>query len=165
MMALTMETKVEIENLGELIGDLKAMESKLNKQGLAPILRPGARVFQRAVKAAAPKKSGLLKRSIRVKLGKGKSSAPYASMFVTFGKVKRSSSSQEKARAYYAMMVHNGTRVPAKTKRRPPVRRKFTRRLPVGTQLISPRPFVYDAFEANVQAVADKILNDIASLL
>lgn len=160
-----MKSKIEVEGLGTLQKDLKGIADKLTKKDLAKALKPGARVFQRAVKNLAPKRTGLLRRTIRTKGGKGKSNSPYASVWVTFGKVNTSkikglTKKQQKRRAYYAIMVHNGTVVGANGKR---IRSEGAKAQ--GTQRIKPHPFVYDAFEAHVQAVADKILNDIASQL
>lgn len=159
-----MESKIEVEGLGSLQKDLKGIADKLTKKDLARALKPGARTFQRAVKGLAPKRTGLLQRAIRTKVGKGKNNAPYASVWVTFGKVNTSkikglTKKQQKGQAYYALMVHNGTVVGVDGKRI----RSVTRAQ--GAQLIKPNPFVYDAFEANVRAVADKILNDISSSL
>lgn len=159
-----MESRIEVEGLGTLQKSLKAIEGKLTKKALAKVLKPGAKVLQRAVKSLAPKRTGLLQRAIRTKEGKGRSNAPYASVWVTFGKVNTSkikglTNKQQKGRAYYAFMVHNGTVVGGDGKRIRSVARAQ------GTQRIKPNPFVYDAFEANVRAVADKILNDISSSL
>lgn len=160
-----MESKVEIQGLGALRKDLKGIEDKLTKRELTKALKPGARIFQQAVKNLAPKRTGLLRRAIRTKGGKGKSNSPYASVWVTFGKVNTSkmkslTAKQQKGYAYYAYMVHNGTVVGANGKR---IRSKGVKAQ--GTQRIKPHPFVYDAFEAHAQAVADKILNDITSQL
>lgn len=165
-----MESKIEVEGLGSLQKDLKGIADKLTKKDLARALKSGARTFERAVKNLAPKRTGLLRRAIRTKVGKGKNNAPYASVWVTFGKVNTSkikglSQKQQKGKAYYAIMVHNGTVVGVNGKR---LRSKESERATTrtkGAQRIKPHPFVYDAFEANVQAVADKILNDIASQL
>lgn len=163
-----MVTDIHIENLGELHKQFRDIEGKLTKQGLASALRPGARIFQRAVKRLAPKRTGLLQRSIRTKLGKGRANAPYASMWVTFGKVNTSkmkaklTAKQQKGKAYYAYMVHNGTVVGANGRR---IRSNSPSAKAQGVQRIKPNPFVYDAFEANVQTVADKILNDIMDKL
>jgi hypothetical protein len=89
-------------------------------------------------------------------------------MWVTFGKVNTSkmkaklTAKQQKGKAYYAYMVHNGTVVGANRRR---IRSNSPSAKAQGVQRIKPNPFVYDAFEANVQAVADKILNDIMDKL
>lgn len=152
-----MESKIEIENLGALEKQLKGISGKFTKAELVPVLKPGARTLQRAIKALAPKRTGLLKQAIRVKVGKGKASNPYATVWTTFGKVN---TKKLEGKAYYAYMVHNGTIVGKNGKR---IRAKWAKA--AGTQRIKPNPFVYDAFEANVQLVADTILREIESKL
>ena len=152
-----MKTKIEVENLGALEKQLKGISGRFTKAELVPVLKPGARTLQRAIKALAPKRTGLLKQSIRVKVGKGRSTNPYATVWTTFGKVK---TKKLKGEAYYAYMVHNGTVVGRDGKR---IRAKSAKA--AGAQRIKPNPFVYNAFEANVQNVANTILSEIASKL
>jgi hypothetical protein len=158
-----MEADIKVENLGSLQRDLSVLASKLTKQELAPILKPGAKEFQREVKRRAPKRSGALKSAIKVKVGKGKATAPYANLLTVFGKVgKRFKGNNARwgDSAGYGYFVHNGTIVGADGKR---IRLKSYKAK--GRQRIKPNPFVYEAFEANVQRVATAILNKIEANL
>lgn len=157
-----MEADIEVENLGSLQRDLSALAGKLTKKDLLPILRPGARTFSRAVKQRTPKRTGYLRSSIKVKAGKGKATQPYATMLTTFGNKK------SKKFGFYGFFIHNGV-VHYATKRN---KRKGAhseanraRAMEANGWRIKPEPFVYEAFETNVQQVADVILNKIEASL
>lgn len=157
-----METNVQVENVGELTRDLTKLADKLTKKGLVPILRPGARVMQRAVKSRVPKRTGYLRSSVSVKAGKGKANAPYATVMTTFGNKK------SKKFGFYGFFVHNGVVQygTARNKRRGAhSEANRAKGLERGGWRIKPEPFVYDAFEANVNQVADTILTKIESML
>lgn len=159
-----MEANIKVENLGSLQRDLSALAGKLTKKELAPILKPGAKEFQREVKRRAPKRTGALKSAVKVKVGKGRASAPYANLLTVFGKVgKRFKGNNARwgDSAGYGYFVHNGTIVDGKGRR---IRNK-QRRIEFGCQRIKPNPFVYEAFEANVQRVATAILDKIEANL
>lgn len=157
-----MDTKIEVQNLGKLERDLSALAGKLTKKDLLPILRPGARTFSRAVKQRAPKRTGYLRSSIKVKAGKGKATQPYATVLTTFGDKK------SKKFGFYGFFIHNGVAQYA-TKRN---RRKGAhsqanraRAMEANGWRIKPEPFVYEAFDANVQQVANAILDKIEASL
>lgn len=178
-----MEAKIKVENLGRLEKDLTALAGKLTKKELAPILKPGAKEFQREVKRRAPKRTGALKSAVKVKVGKGRASAPYANLLTVFGKVgKRFKGNNARwgDSAGYGFFVHNGTIVGADGKRirlksykgkaydwMSGIQRQYQREADraKGRQRIKPNPFVYEAFEANVQRVASAILSKIESSL
>ncbi len=165
MTASVMESSIEVQNLGELQRDLTALAAKLTKRELVPILRPGAKVMQKAIKQRAPKRTGILRRAVKVKVGKGKANAPYATLMTYFGKVN---AKKLKGDGYYGWFVHNGV-VQYQSARN---QRKGAhshanreRALARGGYRIKPNPFVYEAFEANAQKVANEILNKIESSL
>lgn len=178
-----MEAKIKVENLGSLQRDLSALAGKLTKKELAPILKPGAKEFQREVKRRAPKRTGALKSAVKVKVGKGRASAPYANLLTVFGKVgKRFKGNNARwgDSAGYGYFVHNGTIVGVDGKRirlksykgkaydwMSGIQRQYQREADKakGRQRIKPNPFVYEAFEANVQRVATAILNKIEANL
>lgn len=176
-----MDVKVEVLNLGTLQRDLTALAGKLTKKDLVPILRPGIKRLQRDVKNRAPKRTGLLRRAVKIKVGKGKASQPYATVMTTFGKVK---TRKLEGDAFYGLFVHNGTLVGKDGKRirlksykakaydwMSGIQRQYQREADKarakaqGTQRINPNPFVYEAFEANVKQVAEEILNKIEASL
>lgn len=157
-----MDTRIEVQNLGSLERDLSALAGKLTKKDLLPIIRPGARTFSRAVKQRAPKRTGYLRSSIKVKAGKGKATQPYATVLTTFGNKK------SKKFGFYGFFIHNGVAQYA-TKRN---RRKGAhsaanraRAMEANGWRIKPEPFVYEAFDANVQQVANAILSKIEANL
>lgn len=157
-----MEADVKVENLGSLQKDLSALAGKLTKKDLLPILRPGARTLSHAVKQRTPRRTGYLRSSIKVKAGKGKATQPYATVLTTFGNKK------SKKFGFYGFFIHNGV-VQYATKRN---KRKGAhseanraRAMEANGWRIKPEPFVYEAFEANVQRVATAILNKIEANL
>ena len=162
MTASVMESSIEVQNLGELQRDLTALAAKLTKRELVPILRPGAKVMQKAIKQRAPKRTGILKRAVKVKVGKGKATAPYATVMTTFGNKK------SKKFGFYGFFVHNGVvQYQSKRNKRTGAHSQTNRAkgLAQGGWRIKPNPFVYDAFEANVDQVATTILSNIESML
>lgn len=162
MTASVMESSIEVQNLGELQRDLSALADKLNKKDLVKIIRPGARVFSRAIKQHAPKRTGYLRSALKVKVGKGKANAPYATVMTTFGNKK------SKKFGFYGFFVHNGVvQYQSKRNKRTGAHSQTNRAkgLAQGGWRIKPNPFVYDAFEANVNQVATTILSNIESML
>jgi HK97 gp10 family phage protein len=63
---------VKIEGLKEVNAKLRKMERRVAKQVTRKALREGGKIIQAAAKAAAPVKSGLLKRSIKVRAGRSR---------------------------------------------------------------------------------------------
>lgn len=165
MTASVMESSIEVQNLGELQRDLTALAAKLTKRELVPILRPGAKVMQKAIKQRAPKRTGILKRAVKVKVGKGKATAPYATVMTYFGKVN---TKKLKGDGYYGWFVHNGVVQYQSARNQRKGAHSQTNReraLARGGYRIKPNPFVYDAFEANVDQVVTTILSNIESML
>lgn len=157
-----MEADIKVENLGSLQRDLSALAGKLTKKDLLPILRPGARTFSRAVKQRAPKRTGYLRSSIKVKAGKGKATQPYATVLTTFGNKK------SKKFGFYGFFIHNGVvQYATKRNRRNGAHSEANRARAMAANgwRIKPEPFVYEAFETNVQQVANAILNKIEASL
>lgn len=157
-----MDVKVEVQNLGSLERDLSALAGKLTKKDLLPIIRPGARTFSRAVKQRAPKRTGYLRSSIKVKAGKGKATQPYATVLTTFGNKK------SKKFGFYGFFIHNGVvQYATKRNKREGAHSVDNRERAAARHgwRIKPEPFVYEAFETNVQQVADAILNKIEASL
>lgn len=156
-------SNIEVEGLGQLQKDLSGIKDKLTKKELQAILRPGIKVMQRAIKQRVPVRKGALKRAIRVKAGKGRANAPYASMWTTLGKTYMWKGKKEKP--FYAIMVHNGVVAygTARNKRQGSHRKRAQNSS--GGYRIKPNPFVAEAFDENVQSVADMILTNIADRL
>lgn len=156
-------SNIEVEGLGQLQKDLSGIKDKLTKKELQAILRPGIKVMQRAIKQRAPVRTGALKRAIRVKAGKGRANAPYASMWTAFGKTVKNREGKM-VPPYYGYFLENGTVIGQKN--RPHRRSTIEQRLARGGRMgIQPRPFVWPAFEATYQQVADVILDNIEKSL
>ena len=162
-----MQTDIRVENVGELQRDLSALADKLNKKDLVKILRPGAKVMQRAIKQRTPVRKGLLKRAVKVKVGKGKATAPYATV-MTYFKGSKKPEGKKKGPETYGWFIHNGVaNFGTKRNLRKGAHSEANREkaLARGGYRIQPEPFVYDAFEANVDQVATTILSNIESML
>lgn len=147
-----MDVDVHVENVGNLQRDLSKIYGKLNKQDLAKLMRPGAAIFSKAVKARAPIRSGALKKAIRVRTARGRKDDPRAAVDVYFGKTITTKEGK-KWKPFYALFVHNGTE------------ERFRKKTKRSLGRIAPNPFVYDAFEAEVKRVADKVLSNIENAL
>lgn len=152
----------EVENLGEFKKAMDKAVGKVQRQELLKILRPTARILLTAIKARTPVRTGFLKRTMKVKAMRGKNNFPYAAYMVGPGEVKRKDS-KKKDKAYYGIMVHNGTIVVPNQRRK---HRAYVRqRIAAGKVRIKPNPWIDEAFEQTARQMADKILNDIADKL
>ncbi len=154
--------EIEVENLGEFKKAMDKAVGKVQRQELLKILRPTARILLTAIKARTPVRTGFLKRTMKVKAMRGKNNFPYAAYMVGPGEVKRKDS-KKKDKAYYGIMVHNGTIVVPNQRRKH--RAYMHQRIAAGKVRIKPNPWVDEAFEQTVRQMADKILNDIADKL
>lgn len=162
-----MEADIKVESLGSLQRDLSALAGKLTKKGLVPILRPGAKVMQNAIKQRTPKRTGMLKSAVKVKVGKGKATAPYATL-MTYFKGSKNPVGKKKGPKTYGWFVHNGVaNFGTKRNKRKGAHSEANRAraMEANGWRIKPEPFVYEAFDANVQQVADAILNKIEASL
>lgn len=162
-----MDLKAEVIGLGALNKDLSALAEKMHKKALEPLLKPGAKQMQQAVKQRTPLRTGSLCSAVKVKAGKGKATEPYANMLTHIGKIGKKferSGRWGSGIASYGFFIHNGV-VQYSTKRN---KRKGAhsaanrdKALARHGWRIKPEPFVYEAFEANVEQVATSILNRI----
>lgn len=154
--------EIEVENLGEFKKAMDKAVGKVQRQELLKILRPTARILLTAIKARTPVRTGFLKRTMKVKAMRGKNNFPYAAYMVGPGEVKRKDS-KKKDKAYYGIMVHNGTIVVPNQRRKH--RAYMRQRIAAGQVRIKPNPWVEEVFEQTARQMADKILNDIADKL
>ena len=166
-----MEVDVEVQNLGSLTKDLSACAEKMTRKELAPLLKPGARQFQKAVKERTPKRTGRLSSAIKVKVGKSASSSPYANVLTYFGRVGKKFEGRGRwgsGVASYGFFIHNGVvQYSTKGNKRKGAHSAANREKALARHgwRIKPEPFVYEAFEANVAQVATTILNRIEDSL
>lgn len=150
-----MVSDIEVFGIDKLEKDLSSIADKMTKKELAKLIRPGAVIFQKEIKAQAPRRTGTLQRAVRVRVGRGKASDPAATVETYLAKIYVVPKSGKLVKPYYAWFVHNGT-VTSKDKR---VHRKGAS---VGAERIKPNPFIARAFDAKVNEAARLILDKIA---
>lgn len=131
-----MATDAKVEGLEQMHANMKALQDKLKRKALLKAMRPGAKEFQRAVEAEAPKRVGYIKGSVRVRAIKRKrgESKTSASMGVAINK-KIYPWRGKMVKPFYAWFVHNGT-----------------------ARGITPNPFVERAFSSLADKVGDMII-------
>ena len=149
-----MASSIEILGLGELERDLRKLENKMTKKELIKLLRPGANILLKEIKAQTPRRTGTLQRSLRLRQGRGSATAPYASLFTNFKK-NYTARSGKLVYPFYVTFVHFGT-VTSEGKR------KHRKGASVGRTRIRPNPFIYRAFAAKVSEAARVILDKIS---
>lgn len=111
------DVKVEVNGIDELKRALTALPSKLRRKVLVKALRAGARVVQKAARAAAPvlavphpyRTNGLLKRKISVRVSKQSRSEGNVGVFVNVKPLK-GGGAKNKLDPYYWRFVAFGTR-------------------------------------------------------
>lgn len=159
-----MASDIEVEGLGELKRDLSKIYDNLNKRGLVKFMRPGAQKFRKAILQRVPVRSGALKRSLKVRVGKGKKDDPKATIYVSFSGKTAKNREGKMVRPFYGYFLENGTVVGQKNRkhRRSTIEQRLARGGRIGIQ---PRPFVWPAFEATYQQAADVILSNIEKSL
>lgn len=168
-----MRKRIEVENIAELKRNLSGIQEKLTKRDLVKAMRPGATVMRKAVRQRTPVRTGTLKKAWRTSVGRGSAKAPQATLTTYLAKNYRTRGGKM-AKPYYAWFVHNGTIVSKKKRkhRKPPqylsglhLLSYYWGRLAEGSIRIKPNPFVAEAFDANVDRVANMILTNINNML
>ena len=150
-----MASDIEVFGIDKLEKDLSSIADKMTKKELAKLIRPGAVIFQKEMKAQAPRRTGTLQKAVRVRIGRGKASDLAATVETYLAKMYVAPKSGKLVKPYYAWFVHNGT-VTSKDKR---AHRKGAS---VGAERIKPNPFIARAFDAKVNEAARLILDKIA---
>lgn len=148
-----MASDVEVIGLDEVQRDLRALQEKMTKKHLVKYIRPGANIISKEVKAQSPVRTGTLRQSITLRVGKGKDTDPYAKISTYFKKnyVARG----KKVYPFYVKFVHDGTVTH-------PGKRKHRKNAGVGgKQRIKPNDFIYRAFDAKADEAAKVILDNI----
>lgn len=166
-----MRKRIEVENIAELKRDLSGIQEKLTKRDLVKAMRPGATVMRKAVRQRTPVRTGTLKKAWRTSVGRGSAKAPQATLTTYLAKNYQTRTGKM-SKPYYAWFVHNGTIVTKKKRkhRKPRLYSRleelaYQRQLAEGSIRIKPNPFVAEAFEANVDRVANMILDNINNML
>lgn len=147
-----MASDIEVFGIDKLEKDLSSIGDKMTKKELAKLIRPGAVIFQKEIKAQAPRRTGTLQRAVRVRIGRGKTSDPAATVETYFAKIYKSPRTGELVPPYYSWFVERGT------KER--FRGKPKKQIPTGS--MKANNFVARAFDAKVNEAARLILDKIA---
>lgn len=156
-----MRSSIEVENIAELKRNLSGIQEKLTKRDLVKLMRPGATVMRKAVQQRTPVRAGILRKAWRIKVGRGSAKAPQATLTTYLAKNYRTREGKM-SKPYYAWFVHNGTVV---TNGKRKHRKRIDNDSQSRRQKIRPNPFVAEAFEANVDRVANMILDNINNML
>ena len=159
--------EIERESLVQFKRDMKSAYEKMHRKALLPLIKPSLSVLKSAVRAGTPKRTGFLQKSIRINPMRGAQDFPYAAYYVGFGALKRKDTGK-KWKAYYGIMVHNGTIVVRGEKRehRTITEAEEKRRIEAGGQVrIKPNPWVLKAFEQTAPRIASKLLFDLSEAL
>lgn len=162
-----MASDVEVIGLDEVQRDLRALQEKMTKKYLVKYIRPGANIISKEVKAQSPVRTGTLRQSITLRVGKGKDTDPYAKISTYFKKnyVARG----KKVYPFYVKFVHDGTVThTGKRKHRKPrlysrseERAWLRQRMAEGRVRIKSNPFIHRAFDAKADEAAKVILDNI----
>lgn len=150
-----MANNIDIVGIDRLEKDLRKLQSKMTKRELVKLIRPGANIILREIKAQTPQQTGTLKRAIRLRVGRGASDAPYASILTNFRKNYLSRKTEKRVYPFYVKFVHFGT-VTSSNKR------KHRKGASVGKTRIHANPFIYRAFKAKYNEAARVILDKIS---
>lgn len=148
-----MASDIEVFGIDKLEKDLSSIADKMTKKELAKLIRPGAVIFQKEIKAQAPRRTGTLQRAVRVRIGRGKASDPAATVETYFAKIYKSPRTGAFVRPYYSWFVEQGTKERFRGK-------KQKKQIPTGS--IKANNFVARAFDAKVNEAARLILDKIA---
>jgi len=114
-------TTFNVEGVEAAQRAFKRLEPKLAKRVIRKAARKSAKIFQAAIKAATPVRSGALLKSVRVRASKGTRSFPRGqiAIAVLFGEAgKKGDKEQGIRRPFYGFMVDHGFHVGGKRIRR-----------------------------------------------
>lgn len=154
-----MASDVEVIGLGEIIADMARLRDKMARRELLWAIRPGANLIAKAIKEQTPVRTGTLKKSLSLKVGKGKDSDPFAAIYTHFKK-NYARKRGNKTYPFYVKFVHNGTVTHEGAKPR-----KHRVGGAVGRQRIKPNEYIYRAFDEKAGEAAEMILDRIMNSL
>lgn len=158
-----METKIEIQGIAALSQSMERLSKNLRRDSLVKFVRPAASIIAKAVRAKTPRRTGALRKAVKVKAYRSPASEPRVTVGVRFAKIAdKRKPSGKKMDAYYALFVHNGTRIGAKKRRH---RKTTARYIGETREGIKPNPFVYDAFEETAQRAGAEIIQRIQTYI
>lgn len=102
---------LQLTGIKDVIGELKALDKKLQKKVVKEALKAGAKVFLKEMKDKAPVDTGLMRRalSVRVKTHMKRGDVGYQVMFRKKDVEKLASTSKAGDRYFYPAAVEYGT--------------------------------------------------------
>mgnify|MGYP003423463880 CR=1 FL=1 len=150
-----MASDVEVIGLGNVIADMARLRDKMMRRELLWAIRPGAKYIAKAIKQQAPVRTGTLRDSLTLKVGKGKDTDPFASIYTHFKK-NYSRKGGKKTYPFYVKFVHDGT-----VTHEGPRPRKHRTGGAVGRQRIKPNEYIYRAFDESAGEAAEMVLSKI----
>lgn len=131
---------IRLEGARELHRELKKLERKAATKISRKALRDGAKVILKETKSAAPKRSGLLQRSLKVKAGKRKKDTVRFRVQTAGGDYK--------GEAFYGAFVEYGHKA-------------GSRKLGAKRRDVKPNPYMGPAFEKSKEKAARVIVESI----
>jgi HK97 gp10 family phage protein len=138
------KTVVEIQGGKDLFRKLTELERRLSRKIAAQALRAGAKVVLADAKATAPRRSGLLAKSLKVRAGKR------AKNMVRFQ--VETAEGNYKGAAFYGAFVHFGHRAGS---------RRDARLYGKTRKWVQPHPYLADAFERTKDAALREIIKTL----
>lgn len=155
-----MDVKVEVTKTDSLRG----VEESIGKKTLKKILRKGAQIIAKDIKARAPVDKGWIKKSVRVAPMNTKGVDKHLNYKIYLAKVypyKRkwksllsSGITTGVTNPFYAWFIHNGTVASDGV-------RKHRAGASVGRERIKANPFISDAWDAKADEAADYVVDEI----
>ncbi|MCP5009051.1 MAG: HK97 gp10 family phage protein [Aestuariibacter sp.] len=157
--------EIKIEGLKDLNKSLHQIPVQLKKKVVVSSLREGAKVFQRTARQAAPRRSGRLRRAIKVKISRIHNK-PRLGLFGLYIKINPGKKRDDMRGAYYGHIIDGGWNTRGKMPRnmierayaRGEVVRDFGsrsgRKTPKGKTNVPGKQFMLKAWGKRTQATA-----------
>lgn len=156
-----MDLKIEVAKGTD---NYRGVEEAIGKKTLQKILRKGAQIIAKDIKARAPVDKGWIKKSVRVAQMNTKGVDQHLNYKIYLAKVYpykrkwqslfRSGITTGITNPFYAWFVHNGTVTSQGV-------RKHRAGASVGRERIKANPFIADAWEAKADEAADYVTEEI----
>ncbi len=103
-----MPIEIKLKGLKDLERSLNEIPVQLKKTVIGKSLREGAKIFQKQARSMAPRKTGRLRRAIKVKVSRIHNK-PRSGKFGVYIKINPGKKRNDKQGAYYGQFVDGGT--------------------------------------------------------
>jgi HK97 gp10 family phage protein len=141
---------IRIDGMEDLLKRLKTLEPKLAKKVIRQSLRAGAKVILTAARAKAPRRSGLLKKSIKVRALK-------RSRTGRIGITVQTGEGDFQGKTFYGAFVEYGHKLGARQRKPPSDGEQLRKAIESGgsdRRFIEAKPFMEPAFDQNKDKAA-----------